>query len=236
MNTALRDLWALQQVDVALADAQRRYRGLDAGLAEQAAFEQATALHADRSHAFHACSGDLQDADLELKSVEAKKKEFEGKLYGGRVTAFKELETMQHEIEALTRQRERLEDRILGLMDDIEVRRAEDAKASKALEEARAALEAKQSRYAADARTLATRIRDLTEQRGGAASIITASLLRRYEAIRATQHGTGVARLDGGACGACHTDLPVNSVRLARETQSMLTCDNCGRLLYAEDP
>lgn len=94
MNTALAELYALQQVDIALADAQRRYSALDPGRAEQAAFEQAQVEHAARSQAFHSCSADLHDAELELKSVEGKKKDLEGKLYGGRVQAFKELETI----------------------------------------------------------------------------------------------------------------------------------------------
>jgi len=231
MNKALTALYALQQIDSALALAQRKYQALDPGRAEQAAAESARQTYAHLSHTYHETVRDLHDAELELKSVEAKKKDFETKLYSGKVQAFKELEAMQQEIEALGRQRSRLDEKILTLMDQIETRRAQEAEAKAKLEAAEAALAEKQTAYKTSARALAERIRALTAERPKHAETIPPPLLKRYEAIRAAKQGVGIARIEDGVCGACHTSLPANLIRLVEETENVEVCENCGRMI-----
>lgn len=120
MNQALRDLYSLQQIDTALAAAQRQLDQLDPGSRERAAAVEARERHAQLDAAYHARHAELRDAELELRAVEEKRKQYERKLYGGQVHAFKELEAMQMEIEALSHQRGSLDERILTLMDAVE--------------------------------------------------------------------------------------------------------------------
>src|SRR5947207_1768280 len=136
MNPNLSALYALQQVDSALALATRQYQALDPGRAEQSAAESALALHDRLLRSLHETEGNLKDSELEQLAVEKKKKDFETKLYSGKVQAPKELASMQEEIEALGRQRGRLDERILTLMDEAEVRRTEEAEAKARLEAA----------------------------------------------------------------------------------------------------
>src|SRR3989442_12357173 len=116
MNATLSALYALQQVDSSLALAMRQYQALDPGRAEQAAAETARTMYDRMLRTLHETEGDLKDSELELQTVEKKKKDFETKLYSGKVSNPKELQSMQEEIEALGRQRGRLDDRILTLM------------------------------------------------------------------------------------------------------------------------
>lgn len=231
MNQSLNALYALQQVDTALALAYRQYRALDQGLAEQAAAESARALHARTVHEHHATAGDLKDSELELKTLEENRKKFETKLYSGKVTAFKELESLQQEIEALGRQRGRLDERILTLMDQLEARRAAEAETEKKQAEAEAALATKQAAYKAAARKLAVQIQALTTQREQFAGPIAPGLLNRYEAIRKAKQGLGIGKIEDGMCNACHTQLPTALIRSVEDTAAVETCENCGRLL-----
>ena len=235
MNKALNALYDLQQVDSALALATKQYQALDPGRAEQAAAESAKALFERQEREHHETTRDLHDAELELKTVETKKKDFEAKLYSGKVQNFKELESIQQEIEALGRQRGRLDERILTLMDQLEVRRSEEAAAKAKLEQADAALAAKQADYKAKARALADKIRSLTSQRNEMAPAIPPALLKRYDSIRAAKQGVGIGRVEDGVCSACHTTLPSNLVRSVEETENVETCENCGRLLCAKE-
>jgi predicted nucleic acid-binding Zn-ribbon protein len=235
MNEALAALYHLQQVDSALAVAQKEYHGLDQGQAELAAAEEARSAYAGASHDLHSTSGSLRAAELELQSVEAKKKEYEGKLYGGKVSAPRELEAMQHEIEALGRLRARLDETILGLMERSETVKVAEETTKEALARAEAALAAKQAAYRESARRLATTVRDLAAERKLRQVDIAPALLKRYEAIRAIAHGVGIARLEGGLCGACHTNLPANLIRNVKEALATETCENCGRLLCSVD-
>lgn len=235
MNEALSALYALQQMDTTLAQLERRYRTLDPGRAEQEAVEKARREQAQKADALHQLARDLQDAELELKSVEAKKRDHENKLYGGKITVPKEMAAMQEEIEALGRQRGRLDERILTMMDQIEALQAEEAAAEAALKEAEAALTRKQAEYKAETTAIVKQVRALTPRRAELAATIPPALLKRYDTIRATRNGVGISRVEKGVCSACHTTLPLKVVQIVQETDSIETCENCGRLLCAEE-
>jgi predicted nucleic acid-binding Zn-ribbon protein len=232
MNENLLALDALQEVDSALMLATRQYQALDPGRAEQAAAETARTLHDRLLKALHETEGNLKDSELEQLAVERKKKDFESKLYSGKVQNPKELSSMQEEIEALGRQRGKLDERILTLMEELESRRAEEAAAKTHREQSEAALTAKQAGYKSTAKVLAKRIRELTAERPDKAAGIPAPLLKRYDAFRAAKQGVGIARIDSEQrCGACHTSLPSNLIRRVEDTESLELCENCGRLL-----
>jgi uncharacterized protein len=234
MNEALKALYELQRVDSALAAANKKYKALDEGKAELAAAESARASHEMLARAHHDIARDLQDAELELKSIEAKKVDYEYKLKSGKGN-WKELEQYQAEVDALGRQRAGLDDKILTLMEQLEERRKAEATAKSAMEQAEAALKRKQAAFKTDSRTIATTIKTLTAARTERAATIAAPLMKRYEAIRAQKHGVGIARLDGDSCSACHTNLNTEIIDSVYKTDRLETCANCGRLLCVVD-
>lgn len=231
MNQALNALYKLQEVDSALALAYKRYNALDKGAADQAAAESARALHERTKMERHETARDLQDSELGLKTIEEHKAAFETKMNSGRVTNWKELQDLQEEIEALGRQRSKLDERILTLMDQLESRRADETKTAARLKEAEAALAAKQTEYKSTARKLSVQIKELTAKRDELAKPVASGLMRRYEAIRTSKGGVGIAKLVGNDCGGCHTSLPVGVVSRVEDTESIEVCENCGRLL-----
>jgi predicted nucleic acid-binding Zn-ribbon protein len=230
MNEALNALYELQRVDSALAVANRKYQALDPGRAEQSAAESARAVHERMVREHHETARDLQDAELELKSIESKKIDYEYKLKSGK-GSWKELEQYQAEVDALGRHRAMLDERILTLMDQLEERRRAEQESKQALDAAEAALAAKASAFKTDSRTLSSQIKTLTAAREERVKPIAAPLLKRYEAIRVSKQGVGIAKLDGDDCGACHTNLPSEVVENVVKSECLETCPNCGRLL-----
>jgi predicted nucleic acid-binding Zn-ribbon protein len=235
MNQALNALYKLQEVDSALALAYKRYNALDKGAAELAATESARALHERTATELHDTTRDLHDAELELKTLEEHKTAFEKKLNSGRVTNWKELQDLQEEIDALGRQRSKLDERILTLMDQLEGHRAAEADAAAKLKAAEEALAAKQASYKVEGRKLAVRIQQLTAQREELAKPVAPGLMGRYEAIRKSKGGVGIAKLVGNDCGACHTSLPSGVVKRVEDTDGIEVCENCGRMLCIGD-
>jgi hypothetical protein len=235
MNQALNALYRLQEVDSALALAYKRYNALDKGAAEQAAAESARSLHERTEKERHDTARDLQDSELELKTLEEHKTAFEKKLNSGKVTNWKELQDLQSEIDALARQRSKLDERILTLMDQLEARRAAEYETASTLKAANDALAARQSEYKTAARKLAVQIQQLTAQREELAKPVAPGLLSRYESIRKSKGGVGIAKLIDGDCGACHTSLPSGVVRAVQDTDRIETCENCGRMLCVGD-
>src|SRR5258708_10270722 len=231
MNEALTALYALQQVDTALAAATKKLQALDPGRSEQAAAESARASYEDITHKFPWSRGRLKDAELELQGVEKKSTDFETKLYSGKVQNPKELQAIQEEIGALGRQRGRLDEQILSLMEEVETRRKEEADLKTTLEAAEKALEAKTKQYKSAARVFTKEIKELTGQRAEMAKSIPPALLRRYDAFRAAKNGLGIGKIEEGRCSACHTNLPSNLVRIVENTDRVELCENCGRIL-----
>lgn len=235
MNPALKLLYDLQQVDSALASAQRRLRDLDPGRAEQAAADQACQKHEAARASYTTCSGNLHDAELDLKGVETKKADLESRLYGGKVQAFKEMESMQQEIQALGRRRSTLEDTILTLMDEIEVLRANATEAEAQRKTAEEALANRRAEYDRTVAVLNQKIASFTEERTKRAAPVPAAAMKRYETMRASKQGVAIGGIHDSCCGVCHTQLPVNTLRSIADTDAMETCENCGRLLYMEE-
>lgn len=59
-------------------------------------------------------------------------------------------------------------------------------------------------------------------------------LLNRYKTIK--QHCTPpMAKLAEGQCCGCFMQLPSATLRLIKEGDKLVECDNCGRILYCED-
>ena len=60
------------------------------------------------------------------------------------------------------------------------------------------------------------------------------ALLERYRSIK--QHCTPpMAKLNGDQCCGCFVQLPSATLRAIKEGDSIVECDNCGRILYCED-
>lgn len=131
----------------------------------------------------------------------------------------------------LARTRDHLEDRILALLDEVEVLREQASTA----EGARTALEGRLAAHVADYEAARTRldgeIETLTAERSAAASRVEARLLRRYEGIAAQEGGLGIVPIHNGLCGGCHNALPTDFVARVRDGQIVI-CERCRRILY----
>lgn len=169
----------------------------------------------------------------EVAMLEAKVAEEDARLYSGAVTAARDLQDLQHEIDALRRRQGELETEILEIMDltePIEVQLAEIDGLQMAL---RSEIERLRGELAEAEAAIGSELEAVRAERAVAAEAIPADLLTTYERLRTELGGTAVARLTGTTCGACHLGLPAVEIdRLKREaTVGAPTCTECGALL-----
>jgi len=174
-----------------------------------------------------------QRLEHDVAALTAKAAEVRGVLYSGSVSAVRELQAMEAEVEALHRRRSTLEDELLEAMEEREPLDAELA----ALEQERERLDAEAARlHAVVAEAQSSLDRELeaeAEARAAAAAGIPSDLIGLYEQLRARSGGVGAARLVNGRCGGCHLALPATEVdRLRRQPpDSLERCEQCGRIL-----
>jgi predicted nucleic acid-binding Zn-ribbon protein len=169
----------------------------------------------------------------QIGASKARSQEIQRRLYGGTVTAGRELQAMDEEVRHLGRYVTELEDRELEVMEELEPIDAElsvidsevDVLNSKAAE-LRGAIAGHETEIDADL------VRQRAE-RARVAEVVPTDLVTRYEQLRTRLGGTGAARLVGGSCGGCHLQLPaVELDRLKRaDPDTVIFCDQCGRIL-----
>jgi uncharacterized protein len=76
----------------------------------------------------------------------------------------------------------------------------------------------------------ALRVRELS------AGTIDKPLRLRYDRLRKTRPGDVVVPLVGGACGGCHTAVPLNRRTQIRAGLVLDACEACGAILYPPEP
>jgi len=233
MKEQLAALYALQQQDSLLSALKRQYSLLDTGKAEKTEYDLADAANKVALEELHSVSADLKDTELEQQQIETKRKEYEAKLYGGTVRNPKELQAMQDEVEMLVRQRTKLDDKLIVLLDSLEIRKQEQALTSKRAKTARAALKSKLELYKEAAEAIRSQAQEIVNKRITYLAPVPDNLIKRYESLRLSKAGVAIVALqDGNACGGCKMALPSSLVTRIHAGTGMEICQNCGRLLY----
>jgi predicted nucleic acid-binding Zn-ribbon protein len=177
----------------------------------------------------------VRQAALEdlIEASRARRGELEKRMFGGQVSAARDLQAMDEEVKHLKQHISELEDREIEIMEELEPIDAElDSTAGE-----RTSLRHDRERLRqAVAAAVVTIDADLISQSAGrqaAAATVPPDLLARYEKLRTTLSGTGAARLVGGSCSGCHLSLPSMEVDRIRKAppDEIILCDQCGRIL-----
>jgi predicted nucleic acid-binding Zn-ribbon protein len=234
--SALDDLLTLQTHDSA-ADRLRHRR---ATLPERAELETRRAAHAEleqkRLEVTEQRDVELREEkrlDDEVRSLEARAKAEDTRMYSGTVSSPRELQAMQADIDQLRRQAAEREDEELEVMVrrealDTEVAEVEAAQAALLAEMAglEAAIEQQE-------REIDTELASEEAARAALVPNIPEGTRRLYEQVRMNNRGVGAARLVGMNCQACHLALPATEVDRIRHlpADEMARCEHCGAIL-----
>ena len=203
-----------------LAEVQQRRAAREAGAVEPRALRDELARDQKR----------LED---EVAIVEDKAGSVDRQLYGGGVTAPKEAQALQADLESIKRRQATLEDQIIELMEQLEPMEASLAEADADVAaltvregEVRAAMEAAESAVDAELAHVVTARAELAAQVGR-------ELLDEYDRLRPPMDGVAVARLAGATCQGCHLTLAAAEVDQIRHlpADAVAHCPDCGRLL-----
>ncbi|MDP2931850.1 MAG: C4-type zinc ribbon domain-containing protein [Chloroflexota bacterium] len=170
------------------------------------------------------------DIEWEIDDIRSKVSVLEEKLYSGRITSPKELTSLQKDIELLKANRNKLEDRALELMEQVEVAGTSVAAVASELKAAEAEWGRQQRELAAEKAQLETTLADLKQQREQIlANIDPRTAAFCYELKK--KKGQAVAKVEQGICRGCRISLPTADLVRAR-SGSLVQCSSCGRILY----
>jgi predicted nucleic acid-binding Zn-ribbon protein len=230
MRPELASLLELQRRDGALAESKRR-------LAEIPKRREALSRALDGArNSVRGIQRDLETARLDRRRLEkdaegftAEAARLERQLFD--VKTNEEFTAMKHQIANVTGKRSDHETSILEWMEKEEslaagLKKAEAgvAAAERALIEGGAALDA-------DTAAIEAEIVERTKFRDEGRVPIAPTVLSKYDRLYAGREGMAVVTIQNNACGACHRALTAHDLQIARQGETILACEGCGRLL-----
>jgi predicted nucleic acid-binding Zn-ribbon protein len=234
--SALDTLLAVQELDTATDQLEHRRATLPER-AELAAAEARLAdvdvRIADAEGRRDEITGRQNRLEQEVARTEARIVEIEKRLYGGTVSASRELTAMSEEVDALKARRSSLEDDVLSSMEEAEPVDAELATLADERAGVVADIERLRGAIRAAEDVVDTELASRRSERAATVAGVPEDLLATYERLRAKLGGVGAARLVGPSCTGCHLTLPATELdRIKREPPDALVfCDQCGRIL-----
>jgi predicted nucleic acid-binding Zn-ribbon protein len=223
-------LYRLQQIDSEIS--AKKERLIDVLRAQKAdeALRAAKQKAEEAGREFQRWQRQQKALEQELGSVNEKARRSEQRLYSGNVKNPKELEDLQHEVEALGRRRGALEDEILDTMVLAEEAQAADEQATARANELESGWTLRLQSLRKEQTEIATRVNDLLAERKEYAARIPPDLMAAYQKTAGEVGGIAVSALEQGRCQVCKVTVS-GLLKKAVDQGELVYCGSCDRIL-----
>ncbi len=225
-----RQLYQLQEFDVEIESDDRALKHVTGQLGEsQAVLEAQTQLQSEQQH-LEELKHQQHSAEWEIDDIATMIATAEEKLFSGRVKNPKELASLQQDVDMLKTRRGKLEEKALGIIDQVEQSEAGVARISGELKTLTADWRRRQKQLADEKAKLQTALADLKQKWQLLSAEIEPETVEFYQQLRKGK-GTAVARVEQGICRGCRISLPTTDLQRARGN-NLVYCSSCGRILF----
>jgi predicted nucleic acid-binding Zn-ribbon protein len=186
----------------------------------------------------------LESAKNRLKQLESDRKglelEVEGKKQQIVRYANQQLQTrkneeyraLTHEIDLCKSQIFQIENREIELMEEAEGLQKDSARAAQVSADARKLMEEQLAQLNAREANLKKELAELSANREALSAAVDEAARNRYERLLRNKGESVVVGVQHGVCGGCHMRLPAQVIVSCQAQQELVTCTNCGRILY----
>ena len=168
-----------------------------------------------------------------LDRLDLETSEFET-LKGDEECTAEEMTEFRHDIEKLQREANNLEKEIKHLFRNLDESVAEfqktrqqGSKAKKEYDQLKIVCQKEKDDAAIDLLAADRKMEELEKK-------VSPALMNRYKRVR-QHHNVPLVEVRDGKCSGCNMSLPSLSIRKLISEDMILECDNCGRLLYADN-
>lgn len=236
MHPDLKTVIELQQLDGRIAELSAQIDALPVQVqALETQLHEFIHAHEERQQRLAGNQKERRDLEAEIQTIQTKISRHKDQLY--------EVKTNE-QYKAMLKEIEGEESKIRGFEDEILEKMIEAEQLEKHIRAAASRLDSEKARVAGEVEQLeALRQADVEErdrlqtQRRQDESSVGPQVLELYERLRKARRGQAVSEVHDGLCTACNVRLRPQLFNETRSNQSILTCENCGRILvYVERP
>jgi len=186
----------------------------------------------------------LDAAKLRVKQIESERKQRDLEIEGKKTQIEKylnqqlltrkneEYKALTHEIEMAKEVIFKIEDAEIVLMEQAEVAQKEVARATTEAVAAKKLVDDLIGQLNQREENLKQELAELSSGRAQVASAVDESTRNRYERIFKSKGENVVVGVEHGACGGCHMKMPAQILVSCQAQSEIVTCPNCGRILY----
>lgn len=183
----------------------------------------------------------LREAELEYRQNDAELADLKQKRSRAQESqrssqSLREQTQYENLIQQLQNRIEQLDESNNPLLEDIQTLEQEIAHLEEELNEIQPRLNELEASNQARVERLEAELQVLWKERSELATLLPASLLKEYEAIRKARRGIGLARMirvgTTYRCSACNVQLPTHVAQRVHQKSQLVHCPSCGRLLW----
>lgn len=214
----------IMKLEKELADIPQRKAAIDSLLDEHRA---AVAKAKDE---LKARQSDVKKAELDVEALREKIRKFREQQM--QLKSNKEFRTMEDEILGVEKAIRQAEDRMLDMMETIEVAQGQVKAREAELKTEEESVKREIQGIEVRAGEVKAEVGKLRQERAGHAAEIDPDRLKHYERIFANKKDKALVSVDNGTCGGCYMKLPPYLWHEAKKQTSVVVCEYCGRLLY----
>ncbi len=226
-----KQLYQLQEVDLEIESKEQALHQIADQLGESEVVASARTKLTSESQRLEELARQQHSLEWEIDGLAGKLTTAEGELYSGRIGNPKELANLQHEVDSLKANRSGLEDKLLEVMDQVELATASVTNTGSELKAVEAEWHHQQQRLSADVEQLKTVLSELKDKRQLLSARIDPQTVAFYQHLK-EQKGQAVVKVVQGICRGCRISL--SSVELQRvRGDSLVQCSSCGRILFS---
>jgi predicted nucleic acid-binding Zn-ribbon protein len=170
-----------------------------------------------------------QDLEIEVQKVEKLKAHTSG------IKNNKEYQALLKEIEAAEQANKVIEDDILSLMEKIDAASASIVVAEKHSRAEEEALQAEQQKIESEFTKTEEDLKSIEQSRQDFVTRIEPMVYARYQKLIGTKAGIAITEVRGESCSGCYMSIPPQVFVNVKKNENIITCPNCGRILYFKD-
>ena len=235
MTGQMEQVTHLQSLDLRIAEVEREIATLPKHIAqiEKALDSHLRRLEADRA-ALTANQKERKRLEEDAKVETQKISKLRDQMLGAKTN--EQYRAFQHEIEFCEQAVRKSEDRTLDLMSESEPLDANVKKAEAALKEEKQQVEAEKARARERTAEDQKQLEQLQSERKSLVAGLKPPLYSAYERVRKKWRGVAVAEASDGRCSGCQIVLRPQFFQDLRNTDQLMLCESCGRILYYNPP
>ena len=143
-----------------------------------------------------------------------------------------EYRALTHEIDACKADITKIEDQEIVLMEQAEQVQKEASRLSREADEIKKTAEGQIAQLNQREENLKQELAGLQQGRAELAAVVDKVALDRYERLFKSKGENVVVGVQHGVCGGCHMKLPAQILVNCQAHQELISCSNCGRILY----